>query len=65
MANTSPVRSRFSTQVLTDIVMVLLWYYGLIAVVQGDTPEEIYAKVKEVIRDQSGPMVWVPAKDKL
>lgn len=45
--------------------MVLLWYYGLIAVVQGDTPEEIYAKVKEVIRDQSGPMVWVPAKDKL
>ncbi|XP_046454181.1 disks large 1 tumor suppressor protein-like isoform X3 [Daphnia pulex] len=35
------------------------------AVVQGDTPEEIYAKVKEVIREQSGPTVWVPAKDKL
>jgi len=35
------------------------------AVVTGDTPEEIYAKVKEVIRDQSGPTIWVPAKDKL
>ena len=35
------------------------------AVVQGDTPEEIYAKVKEVIREQSGPTIWVPAKEKL
>ncbi|WAR28543.1 DLG2-like protein [Mya arenaria] len=35
------------------------------AVVQGDTANEIYAKVKEVIRDQSGPTIWVPAKDKL
>ncbi|XP_041354335.1 disks large 1 tumor suppressor protein-like isoform X5 [Gigantopelta aegis] len=35
------------------------------AVVQGDTADEIYAKVKEVIRDQSGPTIWVPAKEKL
>lgn len=35
------------------------------AVVQGDTANEIYAKTKEVIRDQSGPKIWVPAKDKL
>ncbi|BFZ06610.1 hypothetical protein BsWGS_09649 [Bradybaena similaris] len=35
------------------------------AVVQGDTPEEIYSKIKEVISDQSGPHIWVPAKDKL
>ncbi|XP_050404710.1 disks large 1 tumor suppressor protein isoform X4 [Patella vulgata] len=35
------------------------------AVVQGDTGDEIYARVKEVIRDQSGPVIWVPAKDKL
>ncbi|XP_052214456.1 disks large homolog 1-like isoform X2 [Dreissena polymorpha] len=35
------------------------------AVVQGDTASEIYAKVKEVIKDQSGPTIWVPAKDKL
>ncbi|XP_029648068.1 disks large homolog 2 isoform X10 [Octopus sinensis] len=35
------------------------------SVVQGDTADEIYAKVKEVIRDQSGPTIWVPAKEKL
>ncbi|CAG2169841.1 unnamed protein product [Oppiella nova] len=35
------------------------------AIVSGDTPEEIYAKVKLVIHDQSGPNIWVPAKDKL
>lgn len=35
------------------------------AIVTGDTPEEIYAKVKLVIHDQSGPTIWVPAKDRL
>ncbi|XP_025829307.1 disks large 1 tumor suppressor protein isoform X5 [Agrilus planipennis] len=35
------------------------------AVVQGDTPEEIYGKVKEVIEEQSGPTIWVPAKEQL
>ena len=35
------------------------------AIVQGDTPEEIYAKVKLVIHDQSGPTIWVAAKDKI
>ncbi|KAK6962854.1 disks large 1-like isoform X2, partial [Biomphalaria glabrata] len=35
------------------------------AVVQGDTADEIYSKIKEVISDQSGPHIWVPAKDKL
>jgi len=29
------------------------------AIVQGDTPEEIYAKVKLVIHDNSGPVIWV------
>ncbi|XP_071555901.1 disks large 1 tumor suppressor protein isoform X10 [Temnothorax nylanderi] len=33
------------------------------AVVQGDTPEEIYVKVKEVISEQSGPNIWVPCRD--
>lgn len=37
----------------------------LTAVVEGDTPEDIYAKVKEVIKEQSGPTVWVPAREKL
>jgi len=35
------------------------------AVVSGETPDEVYAEVKEVIRDQSGPTIWVPAKEKL
>ncbi|CAG5117168.1 unnamed protein product, partial [Candidula unifasciata] len=35
------------------------------AVVQGDSAEEIYSKIKEVISDQSGPHIWVPAKDRL
>ena len=35
------------------------------AVVQGDTPEEIYEKVKEVILEQSGDTIWVPSKEKL
>ncbi|CAG9857156.1 unnamed protein product [Phyllotreta striolata] len=35
------------------------------AVVQGDTPEEIYNQAKDVINEQSGPNIWVPAKEKL
>ncbi|XP_030757882.1 disks large 1 tumor suppressor protein isoform X4 [Sitophilus oryzae] len=35
------------------------------AVIQGDTPEDIYAQVKEVINGQSGSTIWVPAKEKL
>ncbi|CAB0017952.1 unnamed protein product, partial [Nesidiocoris tenuis] len=34
-------------------------------VVQGDTPEEIYQKVKDVIQEQSGPTIWVASKDPL
>ncbi|KAL7304432.1 hypothetical protein TKK_0003229 [Trichogramma kaykai] len=35
----------------------------LTAVVQGDTPEDIYAMVKKVIAEQSGPTIWVPCKE--
>ncbi|XP_045483674.1 disks large 1 tumor suppressor protein isoform X4 [Harmonia axyridis] len=35
------------------------------AVIQGDTPEDIYNQVKDVIDEQSGPTIWVPAKEKL
>lgn len=37
----------------------------LSAVVQGDTYDEIYTKCKEVIRQQSGPVIWIPSKEKL
>lgn len=33
------------------------------AIVQGDTPEEIYMKVKEVINENSGSTIWVPHRD--
>ena len=35
------------------------------AVVTGDTPEEIYERVKDVIQEQSGDTIWVPSKEKL
>ncbi|XP_042624413.1 discs large homolog 1-like protein isoform X23 [Cyprinus carpio] len=35
------------------------------AVVQGDTLEEIYDLVKQIIEEQSGPYIWVQSKEKL
>ncbi|KAM3834097.1 disks large homolog 1 isoform 9-T9 [Vipera latastei] len=35
------------------------------AIVQGDTLEEIYNHVKQVIEDHSSPVIWVLAKEKL
>ncbi|XP_059200331.1 discs large homolog 1-like protein isoform X12 [Centropristis striata] len=35
------------------------------AVVQGDTLEEIYDQVKQIIEEQSGPFIWVQSKEKL
>jgi len=36
-------------------------YCGGIAVVNGDTADDVYARVTEVIRDHSELVVWVPA----
>ncbi|XP_072266251.1 disks large homolog 1 [Pyxicephalus adspersus] len=35
------------------------------AIVQGDTLEEIYNQVKQIIEEQSGSFIWIPAKEKL
>ena len=35
------------------------------AIVMGDTVQDIYERVKQVIREQSGPTIWIPAKEKL
>ena len=35
------------------------------AVVAADTPEEVYARVKDLINQHSGPKIWVPCKEKL
>ena len=35
------------------------------AIVMGDTADEVYYNVKDVIRDQSGPVSWIPSNDPL
>jgi len=35
------------------------------AIITGDTADEVYANVKDVIHDQSGPVVWIPSSDQL
>ncbi len=40
-------------------------FFLLAAIVQGETPEEIYERVKRVIGDQAGPPIWVPSKEKI
>ncbi|NIG61898.1 disks large-like [Pontoporia blainvillei] len=37
----------------------------LTAIVQGDSLEEIYNKIEQIIEDQSGHYVWVPSPEKL
>jgi len=36
-----------------------------VAVVMGETADEVYSNVKDVIHDQSGPVVWIPSGDPL
>lgn len=40
-------------------------FYSHSGVVQGDTIEDIYSKVKQLIWGQSGPVIWVPSKESL
>ncbi|XP_053361216.1 disks large homolog 3 isoform X11 [Clarias gariepinus] len=35
------------------------------AIVQGDSLEEIYNKIKVIIEEQSGPYIWIPSSEKL
>ena len=35
-------------------------YCGVVAIVNGDTADDVYARVTEVIRDHSELVVWVP-----
>jgi hypothetical protein len=36
-----------------------------LGVIQADTIEEIYSKVKQTIWSQSGKEIWVPSKESL
>ncbi|XP_028654121.1 disks large homolog 4 isoform X5 [Erpetoichthys calabaricus] len=35
------------------------------AIVEGDSFEEVYHKIKRIIEEQSGPYIWVPARERL
>ncbi|KAG8430640.1 hypothetical protein GDO86_020228 [Hymenochirus boettgeri] len=35
------------------------------AVVEGDSFEEVYHKIKGIIEDLSGPYIWVPSRERL
>ncbi|XP_036403994.1 disks large homolog 3 isoform X5 [Megalops cyprinoides] len=35
------------------------------AIVQGDSLEELYSKIKLIIEEQSGPYIWIPSPEKL
>lgn len=35
------------------------------AIVQGDSLEEVYNKIKLIIEEQSGPYIWIPSSEKL
>lgn len=55
---------------LAVILMCDIWSYCWIcclptAVVDGDSFEEVYHKVKKVIEEQSGPYIWIPTRERL
>ncbi len=45
------------------------WYlpfsFCIAAIVEGDSFEEVYHKVKTVIEEQSGPYIWIPTRERL
>lgn len=41
------------------------FFMRVVAIVTGDTPDDIYSQVKEVIQVHSGPLAWVPSNEKL
>lgn len=47
------------------IIKMLSFFLLFAAIVQGETPEEIYERVKGVIGNQAGPPIWVPSKEKI
>lgn len=39
--------------------------FCIAAIVEGDSFEEVYHKVKTVIEEQSGPYIWIPTRERL
>lgn len=56
------------SQVSVAKLPVLLYFLlkkKIVAIVQGDTIEDIYGKAKSIIWAQSGPTIWVPSNENL
>ena len=35
------------------------------SIVTADIPEDVYARVKDIIKQHSGPKIWIACKEKL
>lgn len=51
--------------VMGDRFLTLGAFAFVLAIVQGDSLEDIYNQCKLVIEEQSGPFIWIPSKEKL
>lgn len=49
----------------TLILFVPPFSFSAAAVVEGESFEEVYHKVKTVIEEQSGPYIWIPTRERL
>ncbi len=45
--------------------LYLLFSFCIAGIVEGDSFEEVYHKVKTVIEEQSGPYIWIPTRERL
>ena len=48
-----------------DCAQVVFFFLLLVAVVDGDSLQDIYSKVKNVIHEQSGNHMWVPSSESI
>ncbi len=58
-----PVCIIYSSKSCNDLY--LLFSFCIAAIVEGDSFEEVYHKVKTVIEEQSGPYIWIPSRERL
>lgn len=62
---TGRVRSRFWASIGLTVTVRRVFVCAWVAIVQGDSLEEIYNKIKLIIEEQSGPYIWIPSPEKL
>jgi hypothetical protein len=59
------LHNRFSLTVSLCMFQFVSVDVSFVAVVTGDTSDEVYAAMKDVIFEQAGPVVWIPSSDLL